>query len=326
MTPLTTLITRGRAALVDLGETIWNAGVAFDEDDCADLSAALAFYSVFSMAPLVVVLTRVVGVVLPDSDALLVSRVGRLVGEAGADQVAVILSSFKDASQETGAWASVLSFLVSAVAATTVLAQLQRALNHVWNVRRGGSPLISLLVRRLASLALLALLAFVLFASVVVTSALRFFTHSTVARLPEVFSDPLVHLGDLVLSWLLFSLLFALLFRGIGDARIAMRSLMAGSAITGLLFVAGKLAISLYLGSSLLTSLYGAAASLAIVLTWVYYSAAIQLFGAELTKELARRWGEPIRPAEGATWLDPPLDGLGGLGGLSGEASEAPEQ
>ena len=270
-----------------LVNVIWRAILSFNEHRGLDLAAALAFYTLFSLAPLVVLVVQGLSLVLaPEQvEQAIVDRVDLVMGPAGATSVRQILEAFQQASAEGATLASALSLGIAVIGATSVLAQLQSSLRTVWELP-SGDPIATVVLERVIALVLLTVTGTLLVTSLVATSVLRAARALARESLPDALISPLRWASDLTLSWVVFSFLFALLFRVLPNQALGWRDLLMGAATTGALFVVGKEAIAWYLGFGV-TSLYGAAGSLAAVLIWVFYSAVILFFGAEVTKAMA---------------------------------------
>lgn len=272
----------------------------FVRHDCAGMAAGLAFYTLLSLAPLLVVAVTVIsGVVDPATVALHFERQAeRLVGEAGAEQVRSILEAA--ANVRLGSrWASVAGAALTLAGATTVLVELQSALDRVWGVRTepARATLRQFLVKRATSLALLAVVVLVLVGSLITSTVIAAASSWMGHVLPAVLRAPASAAVDLLVSLVVCSALFSATFKMLPDAEVRWRHVVGGGMATGALFVGGKSLLAAYLGSSALGSLYGAAGSLAVVLLWVYYTANLVLFGAELTRAWAQWLGERVQPA-----------------------------
>lgn len=271
------------------------AAVEWDRDNVSRLAAALAYYTVFSLAPLLVIVVAVAGFVFGEEAARgeIVRQIQSLIGREGAEMVEALI---RDAARPgAGIVATVLGLLALALGATGTFAQLQGGLNTVWEVApRSGRVLRSLVRTRILSFAMVLGVGFLLLVSLVVTAALQAFGAYLEARLPEL----LVPLGVLnaVLSFVIITLLFAMIYRTLPDAVVAWRDVWLGSAITSGLFALGKHVIGLYLGNSSVGSAYGAAGTVVILLLWVYYSAQIFYFGAEIAQVHATEARRPIHP------------------------------
>ena len=269
----------------------------FVKDDCIGMSASLAFYTLFSLAPLIVIvleLTRFVADPMEIARTLEV-QAGSLVGRAGAEQVATIITSIGDA-QASRRSASIVSGILAVIGATTVLVQIQTALNRVWEVQqRPGLDLRGFLLKRVISLAMIAILAFLLTVSLVASAIVGAASGWFATRLPEAWSTFLSQGIDLGISFVVFAAVFSTLFKFLPDRKIAWRHVLVGGTVTSLLFSIGKAVIGKYLGHSAFASLYGAAGSLAVVLVWVFYTVILVLFGAELTKSWTVWLGDRVK-------------------------------
>lgn len=279
--------------------TIWRAIQSFVEDQALTHSAAVAFYTVLSLAPILVLLLWVSSGLGPEMQQQLVDHLAALIGQQGVDVVETVIASADtdvDIANLAG-WISVGTVLVSA---TAVFAQLQVALNTVWAVRPrpAGLGILAWLRKRLLSLGLILSLGFLLLVSLVASSALSAMMHTL--RTIRGNAELLWRAVDLVVPFGVYFVVFMALFRYIPDAKLRWRHVAFGGVVTAALFVLGKFLIGLYLGTSAIGSTYGAAGSLALMLVWSYYSAAIVLFGAELTQAHVREKGERIRPEEHA--------------------------
>jgi membrane protein len=288
---------------------------AFIRDDCAERAAGLAFYTLFSLAPLLVIVLKLTALVI-DPEAVgqyVEQQAGTLIGEAGAEQVQTILEV-----QALNAPGSVVASIVSAGAvilgAMTVLVQLQRALNHVWRVQPApGLNLGPFILKRAISLAMMVIIAFLLVVSLLASALLGAASGWLASWLPPSLGSPATAAIDVIASFFVFGAMFSCVFKFLPDVSLTWRQVSVGGLVTSALFVVGKSLIGRYLGSSAIASFYGAAGSLAVVLVWVYYNAILVLFGAELTRAYATWLGERVRPqpyavpeANGATPAMPP--------------------
>ena len=288
--------------LKTLWELIQEVLSEWSNDNASRLAAALAYFTVFSIAPLLLVIVAVVGLVVgrQQVESQVLAQVGNLVGSQGQQFVAGVLHNMQNTS--TNVILAVAGAVTIVFGATGLLVQLQGALNRVWNVKPepGQGPL-SFIRSRALSLAILLIVGFLLLLSLFVSTALR----AVSSAVPQGIAAylPIVDAGNAVLSFVIITVLFAVLFKYLPDVEIGWRDVWAGAVITALLFGAGKYLISLYLGHSGIASTYGAAASLVLILVWVYYSAQIVLLGAEITQVYARHFGSRIMPADNAVRL-----------------------
>jgi membrane protein len=260
------------------------------------MGAALAFFSAFSLAPLMMIVIAVAGAVfgLESARNAVLEQFGDLLGPVGADALRRLLESA--ASEGSGWLPTLISFVLLVVGATTVLVELQTDLDKIWNApprREGGVT--AFLKARLSSLGLILGFGFLLIVSLVVAGGVAAVAHSW--RI-TVSGARVLHTIDFLGSIVVFSVLFAMLFKWLPNVRISWRDLWIGSVITSVLFNVGRLGIGLYLGRSATASAYAAAGSFVVLLLWLYYSAQIFLFGAELTWAHAnlRRNANPVSP------------------------------
>lgn len=268
------------------------------DDKALSLSAALAYYTVFSLAPLLIIVVAVAGFFWGGKSAAvqreLIGQIAGLVGQDSADFVGQMLEN-ADRPGSGGVVATVVGVATLLFASTAAFAQLQDSLNTIWEVKTDPNYGIKGVIKtRVLSLGLVLTIGFLLLVSLVLTVA--------IAAISGVLGgdgslEPLWQLINTVVSLGVITLLFAMIFKYLPDVEIAWRDVWVGAAVTAVLFVLGKLAIGLYLGSSTVASTYGAAGSLVILLLWVYYSAAILFFGAEVTQVYARRYGSGIHPS-----------------------------
>lgn len=274
----------------------------FSQDECVESAAALAYYAMFSLAPVLVIAIAIAGLFFDPQDVRgeVQNQLRDMLGPGGAEQVRTMIQSVRQSN--SGVWATALSVLALLFGATGALGQLQTSLNKAWDVRPSPEEGVvkSFVGKRLLSFALILVIGFlllVLLALSTVASALGTWFSQI---LPSGFSGPILMAINVGISLLVATLLFAAIFKLLPDAKIRWRDVWTGAAATAVLFVIGKFLIGLYLGSSGIGSAYGAAGSLALVLVWVYYSSLILLLGAEFTQVWTRRRGRRIDPAAGA--------------------------
>ncbi len=282
--------------------TIWlvlrQAAVDWNRHQATTHGAALAFFSMLSLAPLMILLVRLIGVVFGEEAAQgqLVERIEALSGR----EAALTLQSFVEASgrPEGGIVATVLGVGALLFGASAVFVQVQTSLNMIWGAPESPrAGVVEFLRRRALSFAMTLGLGMVVLASLVVSAWF--------AAAERFFSDVLPQVGafnpwlDLAISFVVLTAVFALVFKILPDARIAWRDVAAGAAGTALLFLAGRHGIGLYLGHSAVASASGAAGSFMALILWIYYSALIFYFGAEITHAWATHAGsrQPVVPA-----------------------------
>jgi membrane protein len=275
----------------------------FSDDDCPTMAAALSYYTVFSLPPLLVLLLTLLGAVLDPRDiqGTIEAQMRDAMGSAGANQVRTILAN-ADRPGTGGLLPTVLSALALMLGATGVFGQLQAALNKAWGVapdpEKGGIK--SMLVKRVFGLGMVLGLAFILLVSLVVSAMLAAFGDQLARFLPDGLSAPLLEAINFAGSLAVIALLFGAIFKVLPDARISWSDVRVGAVVTALLFVAGKFLLGLYLGRSNPGEAFGAAGALALMLVWIYYSSMIVLLGAEFTQAWAESRGRGIEPEKGA--------------------------
>jgi membrane protein len=264
-------------------EVLERAAIKWSADDCLTLGAALAYYTVFSLAPVLVIVIAVAGAVFGPEAAQgeIVGQIRGLVGEEGA---AAIQSLIQSASRQgAGLRATTIGLLVLLFGSTSAFSQLQSALNTIWEVPPQAHGGLWAMVRaRFLSFAAVLGTGFLLSVSLVLSAAVAAFGRFGWGWMPGI--GRVLELADFLGSLVVHTLLFAMIFKLLPDVAIRWRDVWLGAAVTAGLFSVGKLVIGLYLGTSELGAAYGAAGWVILVLAWVYYSAQIVLFGAELTR------------------------------------------
>jgi membrane protein len=256
-----------------------------------ELAAALSYYTLLSLAPLVLMAVALAGLVFERTavERKLVAEMRDLVGAAGAEVTQAVLRNAHDAEQE--AWSLAIGLVILLVGATTVFVQLQGTLNRIWRVDEsaGSSVIWGFLKERLLSIAMVLAIGFLLLVSLIVSAALSAVTDSARGIVGEGYA--MVVGANTLGSLLVTALLFALIFKVLPDADVAWDDVWFGAVTTSVLFTLGKQIIGLYLGRASVGSAYGAAGSLVVMTVWVFYASLILFFGAELTYVRSRRRG-----------------------------------
>ncbi len=275
------------------------------EDDAPQLGAALAYYSVFSLAPMVLLLVAVVGVLFREDPAGAWSKITEQMSYF-LDRSAITMVQ-QIAQQVSSPAKSLLGgtigFALALFGASGVFGQLQNALNIIWGVKskpRGG--IWGFVRSRFLSFALIAGIGFLLLVSLVIEAGIKSFSHYLQSILPGALTIiiPLY----LTFDFIIVTAVFAMIFRILPNAVIRWRDVWTGAVLTAILFLIGKWALGIYLGSGTAASAYGAASSLITLLLWIYYSSQILLFGAEFTQVYARICGAEIRPDKYAVRIE----------------------
>ena len=286
---------------------IKEAAKSWMDDNATRLSAALAFYTILSIAPLLVIVTAIVGWRFGDEAAssLLQDQMRGLVGEAGAEVAKTAVENAKE--PKSGILATVIGIGTLLFGASGVFGELQGALNTVWGVKpKPGRGIWGTIRARFLSFGMVLVIGFVLLVSLVMTTALQAGAKYMEGLMPGV--PTLLLVANFVVTFLVITLLFALIFKFLPDAQIAWKDVWFGALATAGLFTLGKYLIGLYLSQAAPGSAFGAAGSVVAFVIWVYYSGLIVLFGAELTEVTAQYAGRQIRPAKDAVPADTPTE------------------
>jgi membrane protein len=272
----------------------------FNEDKVPRLGAALAYYTIFSLAPLLIIVIFVAGLVFGQGaaqDALLI-QLRSLLGSAGADMVQTMIDSTRRPA--AGLFATVFGIGTLVLGAIGAFNQLHDALNTIWEVKpKPHLSLMDKIQKRLMSFSMVLVVGFLLMVSLAVSAGLSATGAFVSAQLPFV-ATWILAIVNFAISFAVITLLFALMFKYMPDAKIAWSDVWIGAAITALLFTIGKSLIGLYLGQSTAGAAFGAAGALVILLLWIYYSAQIFLMGAEFTQVYASRYGHRVVPDKDA--------------------------
>jgi membrane protein len=278
----------------------------FQADNVTRLAAALSYYTAVSIAPLIIFILLLIGLFLGDGAAE-DQLMAQLEGVADEEAIGFISTIIENADRPTeGGIAGILSLLVLIWGSTNVFAQLQDSLNVIFDVRPKPSAGITDTVRRrFLSFSLVLVIGFLLVISLLLSVLLAVVASTLSGLLPG--ADYLWPILENLISLLVISLLFAAMFKVLPDVDIQWRDAWLGGALTALLFLIGKIALTFYMGMAAPGSAYGAAGSVIVFLLWVYFSSIIFFFGAEFTQIYAIRRGSGIRPSEHAIFADKPI-------------------
>jgi membrane protein len=280
-------------------ELITAAYSEWSEDNASRLAAALSFYAALSLAPLLIIVLGIAGFVFGREAATgqLVSEMRVFFGYQRAQIFQDIIASANRPA--SGLVSTIVGTIVLLFGASGVFSALQDGLNTVWNVQRKGERgLVGVIKDQFLSFAMVFGIGFLLLVSLVISALLsalgdKLFGGVTAPAIA-------VEIGNFILSFLFLTILFALMYKVLPDVEIAWNDVWIGAVITALLFSLGKLGLGIYLGRSTFASAYGAAGSFVVILVWIYYSAQIVFFGAELTQVYANSSGSRIKPSKGA--------------------------
>lgn len=268
------------------------------------LAAALSYYTLFSLAPLLLIAIGVAGLVF-GREAAQNQIVETLQGMIGQDSAKAVQEMIQASSEKpkTGMLSTIIGFVALLFGAGGVVGQLQTSLNKMWEVTpKPGQGIWGFLRQRFFSFAMVLAIGFLLLVSLVVTAVLSSFT----AMLGSLLGNAtfVAHAIDILISFGFVTLLFALIYKYVPDVEIQWRDVWVGAALTSILFTVGKYLIGLYIGTSGVGSTFGAAGSLITILVWVYYSSLIFFLGAEFTRVYATQYGSGVAPAENAQSMD----------------------
>lgn len=269
----------------------------FSEDDCLTLAAALAYYTVFSLPSLLLIVIYMAGSVFGQAAVAgqIQARLSSEVGPKVAGQLQTMVASAAQ-NAKGGIIATVLGIGGLMFAATGAFSQLQASLNRAWEIRPDSSQMKSFIIKRIVSFLMIAGIGILLLVFLAASAALSALHGLVPLPLPA----GLIYAAGNAVSWIVFTLLFGAIFKVLPDARIAWRDVWVGAAVTAALFVIGKSLIGLYLAHSSTAGTYGAAGALALLLLWTYYSSITFFLGAEFTKIWVRRHGREVQPVPGA--------------------------
>ena len=262
-----------------------------------ELAAALAYYTIFSLTPLLTIAIAIAALAFGQDAAQrqIVGGLAELIGETSAKAIQEVLRAAATTNKQSGALAATIGAGLLLLGAIAVVAQLQQSLNFIWEVKvRSSSGWRQLIRDRLFSLALVLAIGFLLLVSLVVSTVLSAVTtyFSEYYQVSGIIWQTL----DGVVSFVFVTVLFGLIYKILPDVQLTWRDVAIGATITSLLFTLGKFLIGFYLGHATIASTYGAAGSFVTLLVWVYYSAAIFFYGAEITKVYATRYGSGVVP------------------------------
>jgi membrane protein len=277
--------------------------VEWKKDGASRLAASLAYYTVFSLAPLLLIVIAVAGFFFGETHARdeIFHQMQGLLGPSGAEYMKTVLD--RSWSGSSGLVATAVGVVVLLIGATGAFAELQDSLNQIWDAEpRKGNTIWLYLRQRLLSFSLVLTLGFLMMVSLVLSAALSAASKYLFYLVPDYF--PLFNLLNWVVSFLVTSGLFASIYKILPDTQVRWKNVWLGAAVASLLFSIGRYFIGLYLGQSSFGSVYGAAGSFVLILLWVYYSAQILFFGAEFTWVCARHDSSGVLAAD-ATSRDP---------------------
>ncbi|MDG4852491.1 MULTISPECIES: YihY/virulence factor BrkB family protein [unclassified Mesorhizobium] len=265
------------------------------DDNALSHGAAIAFYATTSLAPILLIVVAVAGLVV-GNDAAQLALSAQISGVMGPQSADLLKATIETASRPwSGALATIIGLVTLLITASGVFGEMQQSLNEIWKVEPRAMSLSRLVRARAASLGLVAALGFMLLVSLAASTAISLLADVINQHLP--FGELIVSSINTIVSFALIALLFAAIYKVLPDRSLKWRDVAVGALVTALLFTIGKSLIGWYIGSSSIATSYGAAGALMVVLLWVYYSAQIFLFGAEITRAYSVSSGS--RPTSG---------------------------
>ncbi|RYZ29976.1 MAG: YihY/virulence factor BrkB family protein [Chitinophagaceae bacterium] len=287
-------------------KSLKDAFTGFGDDKVTKLSASLAYYTGFSLAPLLVVIIAICGFFF-GQDAVQGTIDNQIQSFIGADAAKQIQEMIKNAAVSgKGTMATIIGVVTLLIGATTIFGEVQDSINSIWGLKpKPKVGIMKTIQTRLLSFGLIASLGFLLLVSLAATAVVEGLGSRLKAMLPDL-TVVVFYIINLILTLGVVTALFAVIFKVLPDAKIKWKDIWPGAIATSLLFLVGKFAISLYISKSDIGSTYGAAGSLAVIFVWIYYSAIILYFGAEFTKAYALNTGAKIVPNHYAEWSNEP--------------------
>ncbi len=269
---------------------------SFLDDNVIKFSAALSYYTVFAIPPLSIIIISICGYFYGE-DAVKGEFFGQIEGLVGAKAALQIQEAIQNVTlSDSGTLATIIGGITLLFGASGVFAEIQSSINYIWGLKAKPSKgIIRFVINRLLSFSMVASLGFILLVSLMINSTLDFLYD----RLTHNFSDLSVYLITVlnnIIVFIIVAILFGFIYKTLPGGHIEWRETFMGAIVTSVLFMIGKYAIGLYLGNTNITSAYGTAGSVLVILVWVYYSAIILYFGAEFTKEYAKMFSDGIEP------------------------------
>ncbi|NEU70118.1 YihY/virulence factor BrkB family protein [Spirosoma agri] len=306
--PMTTTTAQPTQATKGFWASAWNilrdAANGFLDDRCLKLSAALAYYTIFSLAPLLVLMIALAGIFLGEEAirGQIFGQINGLVGNQAAKQIQDMIKSVGLSGKSSTAL--VIGIVTLLIGATSIFVEIQDSVNLIWRVKaKPKQGWLKLLKDRLLSSSLVVSLGFLLLVSLVVNGVVLALSDQLTRFLPGL-GVYVISALNFAISTAVVTILFGVIFKVLPDAKISWKDVRWGAIFTALLFMLGRYLIGLYIETTGTESTYGAAGSLIVILTWIYYTAAILYFGAEFTQAYANQLGIKIEPADNAVYIE----------------------
>ena len=288
-------------------KNVWNlikeAGSGFNADNVLKLSGSLAYFTVFSLGPMFIIIIFLADIFW-GREAVEGTIFGQIKGFVGPDAAVQVQDMIRNASLSGKSnVTAIIGFITLLIGATSVFAEIQDSINTIWGLKpKPKKGWLKMLMNRLLSFSVVISLGFLLLVSLIINGLLEAVSNRLMVIFPEI-TVVIFYIINLIITFVVTSLLFAIIFKLLPDAKITWKDVMIGAMATAALFMIGKFGISFYIGSANVGSTYGAAGSLVVLLVWVYYSSVILYFGAEFTKAYAAKYGRRILPNDYAVWV-----------------------
>ncbi len=270
----------------------------FINDDGLKLSAALSYYTIFSLPPLLIIIISLSGFFF-GADAVkgeLFGQINRLVGNETALQVQEIIKNVK--LSHSSVFATTISIIILVIGASGVFVEIQESINYIWGLKaKPKRGLVKFIINRLMSFSMIGSVGFLMLVGLIINSLMDLLNNRLGGLFP-IDNFYLYYISNLAIVFLIITILFTVIFKTLPDGKVALRDCLTGASFTAFLFMIGKFAIGAYLSRTPIASWFGAAGSVILILLWVYYSAIILYFGAEFTKVFATTHGQKIIPNE----------------------------
>ncbi len=285
-------------------ELMKRAAKKYKQDNPLQLAGTTAFFAIFAMAPLIIIIVSVAGMLLGQEEiqTKLFAEIDQFFGEQGAQYIRSIVENMQDTRK--GIIATSVGFAIFIFISTTFFSVMQNSLNYIWRIRvKPKNNLLRTLYDRLISFGLILILGFVMLLSIIVDAAKSLFQGFMHERFPDL-TILILEAGNFIFYFAITMVIFAAIYRFLPDAHIKWGVTWVGASITALLFVAGKAIINFGLGSINIGAMYGAAGSLVVILLWVFYSSLIFFYGAEITQQYAEMYSHDIKPKDYAVRIE----------------------
>ncbi len=288
-------------------KNIWglikDAGIGFSDDKVLKLSGALAYFTVFSIGPMLIVIMYFADLFW-GREAIEGTIYGQIKGFVGPEPAAQIQEIIKNVTLSgKSKVTAIIGFITLLIGATTVFAEIQDSINTIWNLKvKPEKGWLKMILNRLISFSVVIGLGFLLLVSLIVNGLLEALSNRLLNMFPDL-AIVTIYIINIIITFIVITFLFAMIFKVLPDAQIKWKDVLVGSIVTAILFMIGKFGITFYIGSSDIGSTYGTAGALVVLLLWVYFTSLILYFGAEFTKVYATQYGSRICPNHYAVWI-----------------------